>query len=64
MDVPEPMEVTPEAISIARCRELLGDEADHLSDVEVDQIRRHASVMAHVVVQIFLDLRTPEGLLV
>jgi len=46
-----------EPISIARCRELLGFEADGLSDLEVDQIRRHADVMAHVVVEIFLEQR-------
>ncbi len=50
-------DVRSESISIARCRELLGSEADGLSDVEVDQIRRHADVMAHVVVEIFLEQR-------
>jgi hypothetical protein len=50
-------DVRPEPISIARCRELLGSEADDLSDVEVDQMRRHAEVMAHVVVEIFLEQR-------
>ena len=47
------------SISIERCRELLGDEAEGLSDLEVDQIRRHAEAMAHVIVEIFLrTLRT------
>jgi hypothetical protein len=32
-------DVHSEPISIARCRELLGHEANGLSDVEVDQIR-------------------------
>jgi hypothetical protein len=50
-----------EPMSIARCRELLGPEADGLSDVEVDQIRRHADVMAHVVVEIFLEQRGSQG---
>ena len=49
-----------EPISTARCRELLGAEADGLSDVEVDQMRRHADVMAHVVVEIFLQQRGPQ----
>ena len=40
MDVPERAEAIPEPISIARCRELLGDEADALSDDEV--LRRRA----------------------
>ena len=35
MDVPDRAEQEPEPISIARCRELLGDEADTLSDEEV-----------------------------
>ena len=32
--------------SIARCRELLGDEADALTDQEIALIRRHAETMA------------------
>jgi hypothetical protein len=45
-------ERVPEAIPIARCRELLGDEAEGLSDDEVDEIRRHAQTLAHLVVEI------------
>ena len=48
------------SISIERCRELLGEEADGLSDLEVDQIRRHAEVMAHVIVDIFLERCAPQ----
>ena len=44
-----------ESISIARCRELLGDEAEGLSDQEVDLIRQHADAMAHVLVEMFLE---------
>lgn len=43
--------------TIARCRELLGHEAAGLSDEEIDQIRRHADVVAHVIVEIFLERR-------
>jgi hypothetical protein len=43
--------------TIARCRELLGDEAEGLSDEEIDHIRRHADGVAHVIVEIFLDQR-------
>ena len=50
-------DVISEPMSIARCREILGDEADGLSDTEVDQIRRHADVMAHVIIDVFLDQR-------
>lgn len=48
-------DLTADPISIARCRELLGDEAAGLSDDEVDQIRRHAETMAHVVIEVFLQ---------
>ena len=48
------------SISIERCRHLLREEADGLSDLEVDQIRRHAEVMAHVIVEIFLERCTPQ----
>lgn len=53
-------DVDSEPISVARCRELLGSDADGLSDAEVDEIRRHADVMAHVVVEIFLEQRAPQ----
>jgi hypothetical protein len=43
--------------TIARCRELLGDEADGLSDEEIDHIRRHADAFAHVIVEMFLNQR-------
>ena len=45
-------EHVPEAIPIARCRELLGDGADGLSDDEVDEIRRHAQTMAHLLIDL------------
>lgn len=45
-------ERVPEAIPIARCRELLGEEAEGLSDDEVKKIRRHAQELAHLVVEI------------
>jgi hypothetical protein len=51
-------ETPSEPISIRRCRELLGSDADGLSDSDVERIRRHAEVMAHVIVEIFLERRT------
>jgi hypothetical protein len=45
-------EPVPEAIPIARCRELLGEEAEGLADDEVEEIRRHAEALAHLVVEI------------
>ena len=53
-------DVNAEPISVARCREILGDEAVGLSDTEVDQIRRHADAMAHVIVDMFLEQRTAQ----
>ena len=46
--------------AIARCRELLGDEADGLSDEEIDRVRRHADAFAHVIVEMFLDQRAEQ----
>ncbi len=45
-------------VSIERCRELLGDEAVGLSDEQVDQICRHAEMMARVVIDAFLEHRS------
>ena len=47
----------PEPISIARCRELLGDEADTLTDEDIELIRQHAETMAQIVVQMFVESR-------
>jgi hypothetical protein len=45
----------PDPITIARCRELLGDEADTLTDQDIELIRRHAETMAQVVVEVFVE---------
>jgi hypothetical protein len=50
-----------DSISIVRCRELLGDEAEGLSDCEVDQIRQHAGAMAHTIVDIFVENKAPSA---
>ena len=55
MDHEHAEDVASDSISIARCRELLGGEAEGLSDEEVDLIRRHAAAMAHVIVEMFLE---------
>ena len=47
----------PEPITTERCRELLGDEADALSDQEIALIRRHAETMAYIVVEMYLESR-------
>jgi hypothetical protein len=53
-------DVTFHPITIARCREILGDEAVGLSDVEVDQMRQQADVMAHLIVDMFLEQQTAQ----
>ncbi len=54
MDVPERADTTPEPISIVRCRQLLGDEADALSDDEVREVARHAEAMARILIAVAL----------
>jgi hypothetical protein len=44
-----------EPISIERCRALLGEEADSMTDQEVALIRRHAETMAWIVVETYQD---------
>jgi hypothetical protein len=55
MDVPERAEAIPEPISIARCRELLREEADALVDDEVLDVARHAEAMAQVLIALALQ---------
>jgi hypothetical protein len=40
---------------LARCRELLGDEAAELSDEQVSAILQHTHAMANVLVEFFLS---------
>ena len=51
----------PEPISIAHCRELLGNEADTLTDQDIELIRRHAETMAQVVIEMFVENRRIPG---
>ncbi len=51
----------PDPAFVKRCRELLGHEADHLSDKEVASIWQHARAMASVLIELYLDERTPGG---
>jgi hypothetical protein len=55
MDVPERADITPEPITISRCREVLGDEAEALSDDEVRDVARHAEAMARVLIALALQ---------
>ena len=55
MDFVDREDDRPEPISIARCRDLLGDEADTLTDEDIELIRQHAEMMAQVVVEMFAE---------
>jgi hypothetical protein len=55
MDFAERADARLEPIPLERCRELLGEEAETLTDEEVALIRRHAEMMAHVVVEVYLE---------
>jgi hypothetical protein len=57
MEFVERADDRPEPISIARCRELLGEEADSLTDHEIALLRRHAETMAWIVVEIYQQHR-------
>ena len=61
MELDNEPDVNATPISIERCRELLGEEAEALTDREVALIRQHADAMGRVLVEIFLENRpTPE----
>jgi hypothetical protein len=53
MEYVEHADPKPEPIPIARCRELLGEDAESMTDQDVDDIRRHAETMACIVVEIY-----------
>ena len=55
MDIPDCADQEPEPISLARCRELLGDDAETMSDEEVVAVARHAESLAHVVIELALQ---------
>lgn len=55
MDVPDRTELEPESISVARCRELLGGDADSLTDEEVLVVTHHAESLALVLIELALQ---------
>ena len=55
MDVPNRAESEPEPISISRCRELLGEDAESMTDQDIEDIRRHAETMACIVVEMYQE---------
>jgi hypothetical protein len=57
----ERTDVGAEPISIARCRELLGEEAESMTDQDIEFIRQHAETMACIVVDLYQErCRIPE----
>ena len=55
MDVIDRAEQEPEPIFVARCREVLGDDADSMSDEEILAVARHAETLAHVLIAVALQ---------
>jgi hypothetical protein len=55
MEFIERTDVGAEPIPIAHCRELLGQEADALTDQEVAAIRRHAETMAWILLEMYAN---------
>ena len=61
MDFIERADDRPEPISIGRCRELLGEEAESMTDQEIALIRRHAETMACILIEMYREnCRIPE----
>jgi hypothetical protein len=44
-------------ISIARCRELLDQEAESMTDHDVEMLRQHARTMAWILVEMYEEHR-------
>lgn len=61
MEFVERAEDRPERISMARCRELLGEEADAMTDEDVALVRRHAETMAGLVVELYQEFGRISG---
>jgi hypothetical protein len=55
MEYVEQADPRPEPISIARCRELLGEDAESMTDQDVEDVRRHAETMAYIVVEMYQE---------
>ena len=55
MEYVERADPKPEPISIARCRKLLGEYAESMSDEDIEDIRQHAEMMAWIVVEMYQE---------
>jgi hypothetical protein len=55
MELVEEQDDKSNSIPIARCRELLGEDAESMTDQDIEEIRRHAETMAGLVVEMFQE---------
>jgi hypothetical protein len=55
MEYVEHADPRPEPISITRCRALLGEDAESMTDEDVEEIRQHAETMACIVVEMYQE---------
>jgi hypothetical protein len=55
MEYVEHADKKPEPIPIARCRELLGEDAESMTDQDIEHIRQHAETMACIVVEMYQE---------
>ncbi len=55
MEEPRTSDGERDPIPIDTCRRLLADEAEGLSDEDIDRLRRHAASLAHVLIEIALE---------
>jgi len=55
MEYVERADQKPEPISIARCRELLGEDAESMTDHDIEDIRQHAETMACIVIEVYQE---------
>ena len=55
MEYVEHADPRPEPLSIACCRELLGEDAESMTDQDIEDIRRHAEAMACIVVEMYQE---------
>ena len=52
--------VPPDAMTIARARALLGEEAETMTDGDVRSACEHATTLARIIVEMFQDTNTVE----
>ena len=55
MEYVEHADPRPEPISLARSRQLLGEDAESMTDQDIEDIRRHAETMAVIVIEMYQE---------